>query len=33
MVDDVKKYSDEVIIMTDDGSYGEKGVITVGEKR
>ena len=30
MVDDVKKYSDEMIIMTDDGSYGEKGVVTVG---
>lgn len=30
MVDDVKKYSDEVIIMTDDGSLGEKGVVTVG---
>ena len=30
MVDDVKKYSDEVIIITDDGSYGEKGVVTVG---
>ena len=30
MVDDVKKYSDEAIIMTDDGSYGEKGVVTVG---
>uniref|UniRef100_UPI000A7CF1F6 bifunctional dihydroorotate dehydrogenase B NAD binding subunit/NADPH-dependent glutamate synthase n=1 Tax=Prevotella micans TaxID=189723 RepID=UPI000A7CF1F6 len=30
MVDDVAKYSDEVIIMTDDGSYGKKGVITVG---
>ena len=30
MVDDVKKYSDEVIIMTDDGSWGQKGVITVG---
>ncbi|MCI6619859.1 MAG: bifunctional dihydroorotate dehydrogenase B NAD binding subunit/NADPH-dependent glutamate synthase [Prevotella sp.] len=30
MVDDVKAYSDEVIIMTDDGSLGEKGVITVG---
>ena len=30
MVDDVKKYSDEVIIMTDDGSYGGKGVVTVG---
>ena len=32
MVDDVKKYSDEVIIMTDDGSYGEK-VITVGVEK
>ena len=30
MVDDVAKYSDEVIIMTDDGSMGKKGVITVG---
>ncbi len=30
MVDDVEKYSDEVIIMTDDGSLGEKGVVTVG---
>ena len=30
MVDDVAKYSDEVIIMTDDGSYGKKGVIPVG---
>lgn len=30
MVDDVAKYSDEVIIMTDDGSYGKKGVVTVG---
>ena len=28
--DDVRKSSDEVIIMTDDGSYGEKGVVTVG---
>lgn len=33
MVDDVKKYSDEVIIMTDDGSYGEKGVVTVGVEK
>ena len=33
MVDDVKKYSDEVIIMTDDGSYGEKGVVTVGMEK
>ncbi len=30
MVDDVEKYSDEVIIMTDDGTLGEKGVVTVG---
>lgn len=30
MVDEVQKYSDQVIIMTDDGSYGEKGVVTVG---
>ena len=28
--DEVRKASDEVIIMTDDGSYGEKGVVTVG---
>lgn len=28
--DEVSKYSDEVIIMTDDGSYGQKGVVTVG---
>lgn len=28
--DEVRKYSDEVIIMTDDGSYGQKGVVTVG---
>ena len=32
--DKVRESSDEVIIMTDDGSYGEKGVVTVGiEKR
>lgn len=30
MEDEVRKNSDEVIIMTDDGSYGEKGVVTVG---
>lgn len=30
MVDDVRAYSDEVIIMTDDGSYGEKGMVTAG---
>ena len=28
--DEVRKHSDEVIIMTDDGSYGQKGVVTVG---
>ncbi len=30
MVDEVRKYSDDVIIMTDDGSCGQKGVVTVG---
>ena len=28
--EEVRKHSDEVIIMTDDGSYGQKGVVTVG---
>ncbi len=28
--DQVRASSDEVIIMTDDGSYGEKGVVTIG---
>ncbi len=28
--DEVRQHSDEVIIMTDDGSYGQKGVVTVG---
>ena len=28
--DKVRESSNEVIIMTDDGSYGEKGVVTVG---
>ncbi|MBP3254153.1 MAG: bifunctional dihydroorotate dehydrogenase B NAD binding subunit/NADPH-dependent glutamate synthase [Bacteroidales bacterium] len=31
--DEVRKSSDEVIIMTDDGSYGEKGVVTVGMEK
>lgn len=31
--DEVRKYSDEVIVMTDDGSYGDKGVVTVGMER
>ncbi len=30
MIDEVKAHSDEVIIMTDDGSLGQKGVVTVG---
>lgn len=30
MEDDVRQNSDEVIIMTDDGSYGNKGVVTIG---
>ena len=28
--DEVRDSSDELIIMTDDGSYGEKGVVTIG---
>ena len=28
--DEVAKFADEVIVMTDDGSYGNKGVVTVG---
>ena len=28
--DQVRPYSDEVIIMTDDGSYGTKGLVTAG---
>lgn len=27
---EMQEYSDEVIIMTDDGSYGEKGLVTQG---
>lgn len=30
LVDELREASDELIIMTDDGSYGEKGVVTVG---
>ncbi|RLD73808.1 MAG: sulfide/dihydroorotate dehydrogenase-like FAD/NAD-binding protein, partial [Bacteroidetes bacterium] len=26
----MREYSDEVIIMTDDGSYGKKGLVTAG---
>lgn len=29
----VREYSDEVIIMTDDGSYGDKGLITAGVEK
>ena len=28
--DQIRQYSDEVIIMTDDGSYGNKGLVTYG---
>lgn len=28
--EEVRKWSDEVIIMTDDGSYGKKGLVTAG---
>ena len=30
MEDKVRSSSDDLIVMTDDGSYGEKGVVTVG---
>lgn len=30
---DIRKWSDEVIIMTDDGSYGNKGLITEGAEK
>lgn len=28
--EEVRKHSDEIIIMTDDGSYGDKGMVTAG---
>ena len=28
--DEIRRHSDEVIIMTDDGSYGKKGLVTAG---
>ena len=31
--EEVRRSSDDVIIMTDDGSYGDKGVVTVGIER
>jgi len=30
MEEQMRKYSDEVVIMTDDGSYGKKGLVTNG---
>ena len=33
MEDEVRASSDETLIMTDDGSYGEKGVVTVGMEK
>lgn len=30
--DEMRKISDELIVMTDDGSYGKKGVVTEGVK-
>ena len=31
--DEVRKHSDVTLVMTDDGSYGEKGVVTVGMEK
>jgi NAD(P)H-flavin reductase len=28
--DEIRKWSDELIVMTDDGSHGRKGLVTVG---
>lgn len=28
--DEVRRWSDELIVMTDDGSYGQKGLVTTG---
>ncbi len=30
---EIRKWSDELIIMTDDGSYGEKGLVTQGAEQ
>lgn len=30
MEDEMREYSDEVVIMTDDGSYGKQGLVTAG---
>ncbi|PWE00716.1 sulfide/dihydroorotate dehydrogenase-like FAD/NAD-binding protein [Marinilabilia rubra] len=31
--DQIREFSDDVIVMTDDGSYGEKGLITEGMEK
>ena len=31
--DEIRQWSDEVIIMTDDGSYGNKGLVTEGAEK
>ncbi|MDD4431649.1 MAG: sulfide/dihydroorotate dehydrogenase-like FAD/NAD-binding protein [Bacteroidales bacterium] len=31
--DEIRRHSDEVIIMTDDGSYGEQGLVTAGVEK
>ncbi|MFV0553582.1 MAG: sulfide/dihydroorotate dehydrogenase-like FAD/NAD-binding protein [Mangrovibacterium sp.] len=31
--DEIRKWSDELIIMTDDGSYGTKGLVTEGAEQ
>jgi NAD(P)H-flavin reductase len=31
--DEVRKWSDEVMILTDDGSYGTKGLVTAGAEQ
>lgn len=31
--DEIRKWSDEVIVMTDDGSYGQKGLVTEGAEK
>jgi NAD(P)H-flavin reductase len=31
--EEIRRFSDEVIIMTDDGTYGEKGLVTNGVER
>ncbi len=31
--DEIRQHSDQVVIMTDDGSYGEKGLVTAGVEK